>query len=105
MPETESAAVPPFRVIYHITTPGLNDYTNQLKSGTKPELKTIMQDLGDSFRREFDECGIFNEVGEQPFAFAVRRVGIGPELLEVCSHRDKPFPDGVVEDQPILHLN
>src|SRR6266478_3298696 len=67
-----------------------------------PPLKRTWILVVPSFRREFDERGILDEVGEQTFAFAVRRARISPELLEVCGHRDEPFADCLVENKLVF---
>ncbi len=59
-------------------------------------------DPGGAFRRHFDEGDILNDVGEQPFAFTVRRIRICPELAEVYRHRDQPLADSFIEDELIL---
>lgn len=45
---------------------------------------------------------ILNDVGEQPFAFTVRRIRICPRLTEVDRHRDQPMADSFIEDELIL---
>ena len=47
---------------------------------------------GGSFRH-LDEGDILNDVGEQPFAFTVRRIWIYPKLTEIYRHRDQPLAD------------
>ena len=45
---------------------------------------------------------VLDDVGEQSFAFAVRRIRIFPELIEVCRHGDQPLADRFIEDELIL---
>ncbi|WP_245288263.1 hypothetical protein [Bradyrhizobium sp. Ec3.3] len=58
--------------------------------------------LGSAFRRHLDEGGILDDVGEQSLAFAVWRIRICPEPVEVDRHRDQPLADSFIEDQLIL---
>jgi hypothetical protein len=57
--------------------------------------------FGGSFRRHLDEGDILDDVGEQPFAFTVRRVWICPKLTEVGRHRGQPLADSFIEDELI----
>ena len=59
-------------------------------------------DFGDTFRRQFDQRGIFDDVGEQPFALAVRCTWIVPEILEVRRHSEQTLVDRIVQQKPIL---
>ena len=58
-------------------------------------------DRGDVFGL-FDEGGIFDDVGEQPLAFAVGCIWIGPDGLEIASHCREASADGPIDNQPIL---
>src|SRR6202166_3701078 len=59
-------------------------------------------DPGDSFCRKFDQRDILDDVGEQPFALAVRQTLMAPERFEVCRHGDEPIPDCIVESKTVL---
>ncbi len=58
--------------------------------------------LRGSFRRHLGESDILDDVRKQSFAFAVWRIRICPELVEVHCHRDEPFADSLIEDKLIL---
>src|SRR4029077_19222460 len=58
--------------------------------------------LGGPFRRHLDEGDVLNDVGEQPFAFASRRIRICPKLAEVYCHRDQPLANSFIENELIL---
>src|SRR5882757_914906 len=55
-------------------------------------------DLSGSFRRHLDESYILYDVGEQPFAFTVRRIRICPKLIEVYCHRYQSLAHSFIED-------
>ncbi len=59
-------------------------------------------DLRDAFLWQFDQRGIFDDVGEQSLAFSVRGCWIIPEFLEVCCHYQQALADRVVEHELIL---
>lgn len=59
-------------------------------------------DFRNSLSRDFEKRGVFDDVGEESFAFAVCRDRIIPELAEIRRHGDQPLANGVVEDDTIL---
>jgi hypothetical protein len=59
---------------------------------------------GRSFRRQFHERDILDDVREEPFALAVRQARIMPKRFEICCHGGQSIADRVVDGTPILPL-
>jgi hypothetical protein len=57
--------------------------------------------FGNPFR-QLDESDILNDVGQQPLAFAVRSIGVGPKLTEVRCHCHQPLMNSFIEDELIV---
>ena len=59
---------------------------------------------GRSFRWQFHERDILDDVREEPFALAVRQARIMPKRFEVCCHGGQSIADRVVDGTPVLPL-
>ncbi len=77
-----------------------------VQCGQRLGLASLEADLegGLSGRRQFHERDVLDDVGEEPFALAVRQARITPKRFEICRHGDQTITDRVVDDTPVLPL-
>ena len=59
-------------------------------------------DFRDSFRRQLDQGGIFDDAGKQSFSFTVHGSWITPELVEVSCHREEPLLKGIIQEELVF---